>query len=62
MEDRLRTLEVAVAGINSRLDAVLPTLVTKADLHEALHALTWKMIGAAFGAAGLLLAGTKLFH
>ncbi len=62
MEDRLRAVELAVAGIDARLDAILPTLVTKSDLHEALHAQTWRIIGAAFAVAGLLLAGLKFMH
>jgi NAD(P)H-dependent flavin oxidoreductase YrpB (nitropropane dioxygenase family) len=55
------------------LQAVLPTLATKADLkadlqelradvHEALHAQTWKLIGAALGASGLVVASLKLLH
>lgn len=49
MESRISALEAAnletrdrLARIETRLEAV----ATKADLHEALHSLTWKIIGA----------------
>jgi hypothetical protein len=58
-----------VLRLEERLDNVLPTLVTKADLndaradlHQALHAQTWKLIGAALVAAGLIVASLKLLH
>jgi hypothetical protein len=58
-----------VLRLEERLDNVLPTLVTKADLHDAradlhqaLHAQTWKLIGAALAAAGLIIASLKLLH
>jgi hypothetical protein len=65
-------LSERVATLESRLD-ILPTLVTKADLkadlrelraelHEALHAQTWKLIGAASAATGLIVASFKLLH
>ena len=58
-----------VAKLEAKLDHVLPTLVTKADLHEAkadlyeaLHAQTWKIVGAALASAGLVVASLKLLH
>lgn len=57
MEARLKALEDAnletrdrLARIETRLDA----FATKADLHEALHALTWKIVGS----CALLVAAT----
>lgn len=57
MEARLRALEDAnletrdrLARIETRLDG----FATKADLHEALHALTWKIVGS----CALLVAAT----
>jgi len=51
-----------VARLEAKLDHVLPTLVTKADLYEALHAQTWKIVGAALASAGLIVAALKLLH
>lgn len=58
-----------VAKLEAELDHALPTLVTKADLHEAkadlyeaLHAQTWKIVGAALTSAGLVVAALKLLH
>ena len=51
-----------VVTLEAKLDHVLPTLVTKADLHEALHAQTWKIVGTALAAAGLIVASLKLLH
>ncbi len=45
MEDRIRSLEGAVAGITARLDATLPMLATKADLHSEIASQTWKIVG-----------------
>ncbi|MBR8123252.1 hypothetical protein KDW39_08830 [Burkholderia multivorans] len=49
MESRIAALEAAnletrdrLARIETRLDSV----TTKADLHEALHSMTWKIIGS----------------
>jgi|GEM_PF-632041 len=49
MEARISALEAAnletrdrLARIETRLEAV----ATKSDLHEALHSLTWKIVGA----------------
>lgn len=57
MDERVRKLE---AGL-TRIEAILPTLATSAelaklrgDIHEALHAQTWKLIGV----AGALVAAT----
>jgi hypothetical protein len=58
-----------VTVLESKIDHILPTLVTKADLqamradlHEALHVQTWKLIGAALAVAGLVIASLKLLH
>lgn len=62
-----------VAKIEAKLDATLPNLATKdelkavghdirADMHKEFNMQTWRIIGAFFAIAGLLLAGIKLIH
>lgn len=49
-----------VARIEAQLAATLPTLLTKGEFREAMHAQTWKLVGAAIAVAGLIVAGIKL--
>ena len=70
MNHRVVTLERKVDQIFERLDAIearlsvlerdvaviLATYVTKEYLAHALHALTWRLFGAFFGAVTLLVA------
>ena len=56
MEDRIRSLEGAVAGITARLDATLPMLATRADLHSEIASQTWKIVGWVT-TVGIVLAG-----
>lgn len=51
-----------VAKLEAKLDAVLPTLATKADLHSELHAMTWKIWGFAAALVTLVFAIVKLLH
>lgn len=55
----------------SKIEAVLPTLATKADLigaegslraemHKEFNLQTWRIVGAVIAASGLLVAGLKL--
>ncbi len=69
MEARLRAVEDSIVRIDTKLDAVLPTLATKvdlselrADMHKSLNDQTWKFIGFVSAIAALLLAGIKLWH
>ena len=52
MQARLEKLETfaeetrdRLARIESKLDDMPRVFASKADLHEALHSLTWKLIG-----------------
>ncbi|WP_186263322.1 hypothetical protein [Burkholderia gladioli] len=65
METRIAALEAAnletrdrLTRIETRLDAV----ATKADLHEALHALTWKIISACAGLVAVAYFIAKYVH
>lgn len=49
MEKRIEALETANIETRDRLARIetkLDSFVTKADLHEALHSLTWKIVGS----------------
>jgi hypothetical protein len=62
MEARVSAVEQAIA----RIDATLPTLATKADLHKEINAQTWRfvtfvttfvtVVGSALTAAVYLIA------
>jgi hypothetical protein len=54
LEDLAAAARERLARIETKLDALPSMFATKADLHQALHALTWKLIGA----AGALVAAT----
>lgn len=65
METRVSALEAAnletrdrLARIETRLDFV----ATKSDLHEALHSLTWKLIGSCALLVAATFAIAKLVH
>ncbi|MPV65840.1 hypothetical protein [Burkholderia sp. BE17] len=49
MESRIAALEAASLETRDRLTRIetrLESVATKADLHETLHTMTWKIIGA----------------
>jgi len=49
-----------VIKLESKLDAALPTLATKADLHSEFSAQTWKIVSFVMG-FGTLLAAAVFF-
>lgn len=65
MEQRVRELEKAVA----RIDGILPTLATKADLADlraevfkAINAQTWKLIASAAGLVAIVFYIARNVH
>ncbi len=39
----------------ARIETRLDTFVTKADLHQELHSMTWKLLGGAMSVASALV-------
>jgi hypothetical protein len=39
----------------TRIETRLDTFATKADLHQALHSMTWKILGGALSGASALV-------
>jgi hypothetical protein len=56
MEERMRTVEQAIA----RIDATLPGLATKADLHKEIGDQSWKIILWMTGICGALVGAVFL--
>ncbi len=58
MEARVIALEEFAVETRDRLARIetrLDTFVTKADLHQELHAMTWKLLGGAMSVASALV-------
>ena len=58
METRVIALEEFAVETRDRLARIetrLDTFVTKADLHQELHAMTWKLLGGAISGASALV-------
>jgi hypothetical protein len=58
MEARVVALEEFAIEIRDRLARIetrLDTFVTKADLHQELHSMTWKLLGGAMSVASALV-------
>jgi len=56
MESRLSKIESDIVGLKIDVAVIRSNYVTKADLQQALHELTWKMYGF-----GTLLVGVVYF-
>jgi len=58
MEARVIALEEFAIETRDRLTRIetrLDTFVTKADLHQELHSMTWKLLGGAMSVASALV-------
>jgi hypothetical protein len=58
MEARVVALEEFAIETRDRLARIetrLDTFVTKADLHQELHSMTWKLLGGAMSVASALV-------
>ena len=58
MEARIIALEEFAVETRDRLTRIetrLDTFVTKADLHQELHSMTWKLLGGAMSVASALV-------
>lgn len=58
MEARVVALEEFAIETRDRLARIetrLDTFVTKADLHQELHSMTWKLLGGAMSVASVLV-------
>ncbi len=58
METRVVALEEFAIETRDRLARIetrLDTFVTKADLHQELHSMTWKLLGGAMSVASALV-------
>jgi hypothetical protein len=58
MEARVIALEEFAVETRDRLTRIetrLDTFVTKADLHQELHSMTWKLLGGAMSVASALV-------
>ena len=58
MEARIVALEEFAIETRDRLARIetrLDTFVTKADLHQELHSMTWKLLGGAMSVASALV-------
>ena len=58
MEARIIALEdfaVETRDRLARIETRLDTFVTKADLHQELHAMTWKLLSGAISGASALV-------
>ena len=58
MEARVVALEEFAIETRDRLALIetrLDTFVTKADLHQELHSMTWKLLGGAMSVASALV-------
>ena len=58
MEARIIALEdfaVETRDRLARIETRLDTFVTKADLHQELHSMTWKLLGGAMSVASALV-------
>jgi len=58
MEARVIALEEFAIETRDRLARIetrLDTFVTKADLHQELHSMTWKLLGGAMSVASALV-------
>ena len=58
MEARIIALEdfaVETRDRLARIETRLDTFVTKADLHQELHSMTWKLLGGAISGATALV-------
>jgi hypothetical protein len=58
MEARVIALEEFAIETRDRLARIetrLDTFVTKADLHQELHSMTWKLLGGAISGASALV-------
>ncbi|MEX3614180.1 MAG: hypothetical protein VB141_10620 [Burkholderia gladioli] len=65
MDTRLRTIkfvQIETRDCLARIEARLDSIATKADLHEALHALTWTIIGSCALLVAAAFAIAKLVH
>lgn len=65
MEARITALESANLETRDRLARIetrLESVATKSDLHEALHSLTWKLIGSCALLVAATFAIAKLVH
>ena len=58
MEARVIALQEFAVETRDRLTRIetrLDTFVTKADLHQELHSMTWKLLGGAMSVASALV-------
>ena len=58
MEARVVALEdfaIETRDRLARIETRLDTFVTKADLHQELHSMTWKLLGGAMSVASALV-------
>ncbi|MEN9591200.1 MAG: hypothetical protein RLZZ481_2986 [Pseudomonadota bacterium] len=58
MEARVIALEdfaIETRDRLARIETRLGTFVTKADLHQELHSMTWKLLGGAMSGASALV-------
>ena len=58
MEARVVALEEFAIETRDRLARIetrLDTFLTKADLHQGLHSMTWKLLGGAMSVASALV-------
>lgn len=56
VDDRLDRLEGGLVRLESRFEATLPHLATKADVHAAINALTWRFILVGVALSGVVIA------
>lgn len=63
MERRMEILELTNVTTQERLtrmETKLESIATKADLHEHLHSLTWRMLGSCALLVGAVFSVVKL--
>lgn len=47
LEEFAKDAQLRLVRIETRLDSLTTIFATKEDLHKELHAMTWRLIGAA---------------